>query len=55
MTEDEEERSAILQFDAGFSREEAERLAKERPWETEPHYWNMIAAAMDIFNVKETK
>jgi len=50
-----QERCAILEFDAGFSRAEAERFATERTWETEPHYWEMIAAAMDIFNVKETK
>jgi len=48
-----QERAAILQYYAGFSRAEAERFATERPWETEPHYWEMIAAAMDIFNIKE--
>jgi hypothetical protein len=55
VTEDEEERAAILEYDAGFPRAEAERLATEKPWETEPHYWEMVAAAMDIFEVKEIK
>jgi hypothetical protein len=55
MTESEEERSAIMQFDGHIPRKYADEWAVTRPWEISDSYWEMIAAAMDIFNVKETK
>lgn len=32
------ERAAILQHDGGCTRAEAEHLARERPWDTDPHW-----------------
>jgi hypothetical protein len=54
MTHDYEwqERCAILQYYAGFSRAQAEEFATTRPWDIDGHYWDMICAAMDIFGVK---
>lgn len=40
VREDYEERAAIMQFCGGHSRLEAERLARERPWDTDPQ-WGM--------------
>lgn len=32
------ERAAIMQYDGGLSCHEAERLARERPWDTDPRW-----------------
>jgi hypothetical protein len=37
---DYQERAAIMQFCGGLSKAEAERLARERPWDKDP-YWGM--------------
>lgn len=38
--DDWEERAAIMQFDGGLPLLEAERLAQQRPWDSDP-YWGM--------------
>ena len=40
MTIEEQERAAIMEFDGGVPRLEADRLARERPWDTDPT-WGM--------------
>jgi hypothetical protein len=45
-----EERCGILEFDGGVPRLEAEQLARERPWDTDPT-WGMprpVQAEMDL-------
>jgi hypothetical protein len=46
-----EERAAILEFDGGFPRLDAERLAKERPWDKDPTWGLPRAVQVEMFDV----
>jgi hypothetical protein len=38
MQPDYAERAAIMQYEGGLSRTEAEHLARTRPWDNDPHW-----------------
>ena len=48
MTIEEQERAAIMEFDGGLGRLEAERLARERPWDEDLTWGLPRAVQMEL-------